>query len=525
MKKIGGSFFCVYTLPEVSFARSKQARIVWVFGTGFASWGFITSIYSKEHMMRKNILTTIATLTVCHGAYSQTCDTLSISLWEAWEIALEDNATLGMAREAVEIAQSEKGKIVATWLPTIGVSSEWIHTTTPATIERTLDQLTNGELQELEGMVADEPLLAAIVSELGRSEVVVPLAPRNIAAVSAEFLWPLFTGGKRMAASKMATMAVEVAKYNSSAARNSLLSATTEAYLAVELATRSVEVQREALASAQILVRNARSLEREGMINKAERLVAEVGESQRRGELAVATTSLNVARKTLGALLGLDTAIQILPTTPLFYCDTLPPRSTLLHDVLCNNPQMAAIETRQKIATEATNIARSSYFPEIAVVGGHRLWSSGIDKGMVPRTFAGVALSWTLFDGLARERSISQAHAMERTSHLAVESKRQELIVAVEQLYGQLLQAAAEYRTLCTTEELARELVRIRHKSFGEGMATASEVVESEVSLARTRLGSLAAIYRWDVALVQLLSLGGGLDSWSQEGPFSFNNR
>ena len=49
----------------------------------------------------------------------------------------------------------------------------------------------------------------------------------------------------------------------------------------------------------------------------------------------------------------------------------------------------------------------------------------------------------------------------------------------------------------------------MRHRAFTEGMATSSEVVQSEVALAEARLGRIAVLYQWNIAWAELLALCG----------------
>ena len=64
-------------------------------------------------------------------------------------------------------------------------------------------------------------------------------------------------------------------------------------------------------------------------------------------------------------------------------------------------------------------------------------------------------------------------------------------------------------KALDTTIEMSRELVRVRKKSFQEGMATSTEVVDAEVMLAKVKTAFLLAYYQYDVALINLLSVCG----------------
>ena len=89
------------------------------------------------------------------------------------------------------------------------------------------------------------------------------------------------------------------------------------------------------------------------------------------------------------------------------------------------------------------------------------------------------------------------------------EKAKDDLSVGIDKLYTQMQKAQDNVRALNTTIELSEELVRIRKKSFTEGMATSTEVIDSETMLATVRVARLAAYYEYDVALMNLLALCG----------------
>ena len=76
-------------------------------------------------------------------------------------------------------------------------------------------------------------------------------------------------------------------------------------------------------------------------------------------------------------------------------------------------------------------------------------------------------------------------------------------------------------KALNSTLAMGEELVRVRVKSFKEGMATSTDVVDAEVLLAKVKLAFLLAFYQYDVALANLLSVCGipeSFDQYKQEG-------
>ena len=435
------------------------------------------------------------------------CDTLYLSLYEALQLAQQENRAVKIAREGVCVATQDKHLLRSAWWPTISLTGEAIHTTTPIRLTRSVAELSDGRLQELEGVVSGEPLLEAILQEVGSMDIGVNLAPRNTASVGAGVVWPLFSGGKRIFATRVGAYGVNLAHTAYEGVVQRVTSLTAEVYMGVEVAAMGVEVCRKALSSALEVVREACCMEREGVINKAERLAAEVEASEIATELARAHTRLTVARTELGALLGVD-SLYLHTTTPLLKISPLPSQEFFLQAIE-NNPTIRATRIEQQLANEKLHIEQSRYLPDIALIGGHRLWSEGVDKGLLPRTFIGIGASWTLFDGTARERAIAKSRSQVRTTQLAEQHQRQELRVKVEALCGTIAEAHNQLATANTTIALAEELVRIRRRAFSEGVATASEVIRSEVTLAEAKLGRIAIIYQWNIARMEILTLCG----------------
>lgn len=86
----------------------------------------------------------------------------------------------------------------------------------------------------------------------------------------------------------------------------------------------------------------------------------------------------------------------------------------------------------------------------------------------------------------------------------------------ITKYYTQLQNALDNVKALNTTLEMSEELVRIRQKSFQEGMATSTEVVDAEVMLSKVKTAFLLAYYQYDVALINLLSICGIPEAFQQ---------
>jgi len=134
----------------------------------------------------------------------------------------------------------------------------------------------------------------------------------------------------------------------------------------------------------------------------------------------------------------------------------------------------------------------------------------------VPRSLIGVGFTWNLFDGLGREKQIRQAKINHRILTVEKEKAADDLTLAVDKFYNQTQTALDNVTALQTTVEMSREIVRARHKSFQEGMATPTEVIDAELLLSKVRVAILMAYYQFDTGLINLLAVCGMPESFDQ---------
>ena len=427
-------------------------------------------------------------------------------------MAEEQNLSIAIAREGVATAKAEAREINSLWYPTISLAGEYTHSLSEIAAVTTLGELGGELLEDLESTLATNPPLAALVEGVAASQITLPLIPRNTAEVGVEVSWVVFSGGRRMQSTKISDAVVALAKERLLASEDAIGCAVVESYFAVCLAERIVEVRTDEVSSLAEHLRQARSLEREGMIVPAERLTAEVAWEQAKSQLTTAQSDLNTTHRALATLLGCDT-LAIAATTPLFIPKTIPSKKFLFSQIPLS-PTLQSIEHQREIASLSLSAERGRYLPSVALLGHQQLWSVGLNKNLFPRTIVGVGLSWTLFDGLMREGAIARAGSLVRTTSTTHQKVGEDIRLAIEKLHSAMTSAVDEYRVGTHTIALARELLRSRERAFAEGMATSSEVVDARLMLSQIEVANLANLYRADCALGTLLMLTGCMDNY-----------
>lgn len=440
---------------------------------------------------------------------SAATQTLSLSFDDALRQMQQGNRSLKIADKGIETARAERDKLNALWYPSLQGAGTFVHLSEKVEVKQPLSQFTDPAKDFVHNIIPDDRFITGILDQIGAHTLVFPLAPRNLTSVGLTAEWVVFSGGKRIRAGKIGNTMIDIARENREQTDATQRTLLAESYFGLRLAREVVRVRQDTYNSLKLHYENALKLEAAGMIDKAGRLFAQVNMDEAQRALEASQKEVAVVQSALRTLLNLEDTSSIQPTSPLFINEKLPAKEEFMQAMRTENYVVNQLQLQSHIAKQQLRIDQSGYMPDIAVFGKQTLYSHGIQSNLVPRTMVGVGFTWNLFDGLAREKRIRQSKLAQQTLALGQEKAKDDLGVGIDKLYSQLQKAQDNVRALNTTIELSEELVRIRKKSFAEGMATSTEVVDAETMLATVRVARLAAYYEYDVALMNLLALCG----------------
>ena len=436
---------------------------------------------------------------------------MDLSLEQSLTLLQSENKSLRIAGKEVELAKNEHQKLNAFWYPTISAAGAYVHMSNPVEVHQSLNQFTDPAKEYVHSILPNDQFISSLLDKIGQNTLTLPLISQNVTSIDANLTWPIFTGGKRIYASKIGKKLVSVAEVN-----REQVSANQQSYFGLRLGQRVVEVKAETYNSLKTHYDQALKLEQQGMINRAERLVAQVSMEEAKRELESARKDLEVASQALKSLINIGEEQEIRTTTSLFINESIPSANYFKEMIPFNNYLVNQLKLQENIAGDQLKIGRSGYLPNIALIGKQTLYADGLDKYLMPRTMIGVGFTWNIFDGLDREKRIRQARLTSQSLAIGKEKAVSDLQVGVDKFYSQMQNAMDNVKALNTTLEMSNELVRIREKSFKEGMATSSDVVDAEVVLSKVKTAFLLAYYQYDVALANLLSICGIPETFHQ---------
>ena len=433
----------------------------------------------------------------------------ALTLQEASELMNRQNPSLKMADKAVGMARGERQKLNAFWYPMLNTTGMYVHLSDKVEVRQLLDTYTTPAKEFVQSVLPGDQLITSILDQVGTYALTVPIFQRNLTTWDANLSWPVFTGGKRIYASRIGDRMVDMAEVVKAETHALLQTELIETYYALQLADQVEKVRGQTFRSLQQHYDHALKLEANGLITKAERLFAEVNREEARREWEASKKEREVAHQALCSLLNIETEADIHPVSPLFISDEIPDSLYFKSLLPSANYTLNRLLLEESIADNNLRISRSAYLPTIALLGKQTLYAHNLPRNLVPRTMIGIGFTWNLFDGLNREASVRVTRLAKETVALQKEKAKSALDVMVQEIYTQMQKAQDEVSTLRTTIAMSEELLRIRRKSFEEGMATSAEVVDAEVMLAKVRIAMWLAYYQFDVSLASICSVCG----------------
>lgn len=443
-------------------------------------------------------------------------ETIDLSLEQSLTLLQSENKSLKIAGKEVELAKNEHQKLNSFWYPNISAAGAFVHMSNPIEVRQPLSQLTDPAKEYIHSILPNDQFISSFLDKIGQNTLTLPLVSQNITTIDANLTWPLFTGGKRIYAGKIGKQLVSVAEVNREQVRANQQALLIESYFGLRLGQRVVEVKEDTYHSLRTHYDQALKLEQQGMINRAERLVAQVSMEEAKRELESARKDLDVASQALKSLIDVEENKEIRTTTSLFINESIPSASYFKEMIPFNNYLVNQLKLQENIAGNQLKIGRTGYLPNIALIGKQTLYANGLDKYLMPRTMIGVGFTWNIFDGLDREKKIRQARLTSQSLAIGKDKAITDLQVGVDKFYAQMQNAMDNVKALNTTLEMSHELLRIRMKSFKEGMATSTDVVDAEVMLSKVKTAFLLAYYQYDVALANLLTICGIPEAFHQ---------
>ena len=442
----------------------------------------------------------------------------TMTLDEAIRMTMEGNETLKALDAEKMAAKRQRQAAIGLFMPKINLKGGyiWMEHDVDINLNGAKDIVAKGANSALEKALANPelgpvlqpfvPLIQKGLSDLFAPRWGISLQDQSTAFIGADAELPIFVGGKLIVANKAARLRESEVGIKAESKRAAIISEVVERYYGYALCLHVIDVRKQVLDGMLKHLNDVKSLESNGMVSRTERMYVEYKYAEAERELMNAQMQAETIATALCSTLGIEKTK--LPISEMFILDNLESLASFKDQAQQGNHILEQVDVARQLAKQNVNLNRANFFPHIAAVGTANLYQYQLTN-MLPRWAVGVAFNFKIFDGLTREFKYSAAkHTLQRVENMQTKAKK-DIGVMVENLYSKMVNYRNQVRSIDASVAFAEDYLHAKDSAYKEGMGSATDLVDAEMNLAKSRIERMQAAYNFDVALAKLLETVG----------------
>ena len=410
-----------------------------------------------------------------------------LTLDDAVKLALDRNERALATREDVKAANARVARARSFFLPTI---------TTTGIYQR--------RAYEVKRLVGDTEVVIqrfnGLSNTLGLNLTL--FDPRSLAGLSAV----------------QAQRNAEVAAATES--RRQLAFEVSQAFLATLGTARVQEASNRRLAFARQSLEAAKARYAAGLTSindvtraELEYATAEVGVTQVKGQVEASILQL-------GYLLDAPDAVRGRLVVPEFLIEAASVEAAnseaLVEEALARRLDVGSLRWLASSQRTLAKVPMLGWIPSLSASGQYRITNEASFNNRTWNWNVGATLSWTLFDGLARFSDQRERKALARLADLDVQAATRRVDVEVREALVSLENQRASLKQASVAYDVAKKNAAETAELYRQGLASALEVADANVSLFEAEVGLVQERYGLGVAFLNL-EAALGLDPFGKE--------
>ncbi|OGP69846.1 MAG: hypothetical protein A2Z73_03835 [Deltaproteobacteria bacterium RBG_13_60_28] len=301
--------------------------------------------------------------------------------------------------------------------------------------------------------------------------------------------------------------------------RDNIFLTVCQGYFRVLRAEKLVTVARQEVVQLKDHLKIARDQFDFGVATYNDVLQAEVALADAEQRLITANNDVINLRSGLNKVLGLPVAAATVLKEEKELADPAWELNQATDQALKRRSDLQASQNRIQQGEKVVTQTRAGHFPRIFAQAGHTyqendLWVHG------SQYFAIFGMQWSLFSGLDTRAQVAQAR--ERLTQLKVRHQDlgEQVRLDVQTAHLGLKETADRIRVTEKAVAQGEENLRLNEERYKEQVGTATDVIDAQTLLTKTRVNYFNALYDHQMAKAQMLWAVGGInDLLSQEKP------
>lgn len=305
-----------------------------------------------------------------------------------------------------------------------------------------------------------------------------------------------------------------------SESRRQLAFEVSQAFLATLGASQVQEASARRFAFARQNLEAARARFAAGLASvndvtraELEYATAEVGLTQVRGQVETSTLQL-------GYLLDAPEAVRGPLVVPEFLIEAASAEAAdaegLVEEALARRLDVGSLRWLASSQRALARLPMLSWLPSISANGQYRLTNESSFNNRNWNWSLGATLSWSIFDGGTRLGQRRERRALARLADLDLQAATRKVDVEVREALVLLANQRASLRQATVAQEVAKKNAAETAELYRQGLASALEVADANVSLFEAEVGLVQERYGLGTAFLNL-EAALGLDPFGKE--------
>ncbi len=403
---------------------------------------------------------------------------------EAVQLALENNKGLHSSWTRVEAADARWSEVNASRLPSLKLQGSYLR------------------FSDVDAFAVQVPFTP--------SPITISPTVLNAYSLRLTLQQPLFSGFRITSTINAAEYSAAAAQHDFDNVKVELSYATKAAYWNLFKAMEFKRVVTENVEQTKAHVADVNQLLKQGLATRNDVLKVDVQLSNLQLAEIDAASAIRLAMMGLNNIIGLPLETELQLSSPIEQTseDTLPlPR--LIQEALTSRFDMRSMESHLQASESLVKAARGGWYPQVFLIGNY--YYARPNPRILPTRDefkdtwdVGVNISFDLWNWMTPAHQSAQAEATLAQAQDALTQFRDGITFEVTQNYLEVKKAKEKLRVASRGVDQAEENHRITKSKFEAGVATNTDLLDTEVALLQTKTNNVTAVVDYELSKAKL---------------------
>ena len=329
---------------------------------------------------------------------------------------------------------------------------------------------------------------------------------------------PIWMGGKLRIAVDLAKKEVKATKKQLKKSKEQVIYDVVKAYYGALTAKAFVETAKLAVKDAEKHLKDAETAYRAGIGIKSDYLRAKVYLEEAKEALVEAKSNYEIAKRALAVAMGLMPNSEIDVDGELTYRPFDLNLDELIKTAVKSRPELKELAVRLEQAKDMERLAKSDFMPSIAAFGDYFVagdtapWNKENSSWVL-----GLQATFNVFDGGIKFQKLRKSRLTKLKVQEYMERAKKGVAFEVSRAYYRFLEAEQKLKLAEAAVKSAEESLRIIEKRYKNGLATITELLDTQTALNKARSNYVAALSLYRMAVAEVYYAAGILEKKYRE--------